>query len=251
MASGNLDSWQSLHETCQKLEHELTSSLSSSRGSSYHAQTQWRDKVQESLGRFTLAVLSLRQKLNTSGSSLTIGERRRREGLVNSLEGREKQLRMVFQQQQSGGSSAKRRSNEGDERKRLLDSAIIDVGTDNRWTNREDEPLLPSAGNSDMLGSYHQSRDQILAEQDRGLDALHEVILRQKYLSENIQREAVAHHDIIDDINQGIEHTNERLLTTTQTVRSVGQRDSVWRYWLTIFLLAIVIIIIIAVPGNK
>ena len=74
---------------------------------------------------------------------------------MSALEGREKQLRLVFQQQQSG---AKQKRSTDDQRKRLLDSAIIDVGTDDSWTNREDEPLLASGANSSdnnelMLGN--------------------------------------------------------------------------------------------------
>lgn len=243
MATSSVDSWQSLHETCQRLENDLTTSLSASRGSSYHSQSQWREKVQESLGRYTLAVLSLRQKLSTKSSNITEGEKRRREAIVSSLEGREKQLRLIFQQQQSG---AKSQSN--DQRKRLLDSGVIDMGTDDSWTAREDAPLLAAGANSsEIMTSYHDRRDQILADQDRGLDALHDVIIRQKHLAENIQTEVVTHNDLIDDIEDGLERTNERLLTTTRTVGLVSRQDSVWRYWLVIFLLTIVIIIIIAV----
>lgn len=249
MTTSVSDSWQSLHENCQRLEHDVTSNLSSIRGASFHAQTQWRDKVQESLGRYTLSVLSLRQKLNTESANLTDGEKRRRESYVSGLEGREKQLRLVFQQQQSG---AKQKRSTDDQRKRLLDSAIIDVGTDDSWTNREDEPLLASgASGSDMVSSYHQRKEQILADQDRGLDALHDVILRQKHLAGNIQTEASAHNDLLDDIDEGLERTTQRIVTTTQSVRTVSQRDKVWKYWLVILLLLVVMIIIIAIPGGK
>jgi len=248
MAMSVADSWQSLHDTCQRLEHDVTSNLSSARGASFHAQSQWRDKVQESLGRYTLSVLSLRQKLNTESAHLTDGEKRRREAFVSGLEGREKQLRLVFQQQQSG---AKEKRSTDDQRKRLLGSAIIDVGTDDSWTNREDEPLLASGGNScDMLSSYHQRKEQVLAEQDRGLDALHEVIMRQKQLAGNIQTEASAHNDLLDDIDEGLDRTTQRLVTTTNNVRIVSQSDSVWKYWLIIFLLLVVMIIIIAIPSH-
>ena len=217
-------------------------------GASFHAQTHWRDQVQESLGRYTLSVLSLRQKLNTESANLTDGEKRRREAFVSALEGREKQLRLVFQQQQSG---AKQKSSTDDQRKRLLDSAIIDVGTDDSWTNREDEPLLASGANSsDMLSSYQQRKEHALAEQDRGLDALHEVIIRQKHLAGNIQTEASAHNDLLDDIDDGLDRTTQRLVTTTQSVRTVSQRDKVWKYWLIIFLLLVVMIIIIAMPSK-
>ena len=104
------------------IKKSISDKISFLLGASFHAQTQWRDKVQESLGRYTLSVLSLRQKLNTESANLTDGEKRRRESYVSGLEGREKQLRLVFQQQQSG---AKQKRSTDDQRKRLLDSAII------------------------------------------------------------------------------------------------------------------------------
>jgi hypothetical protein len=241
--SAGLDSWQSLLETCQRLEHELTSDIASNRGSSSsRSQTRWREKVHESLGRFTLAVLSLRQKLNTGVAHLTAGERRRREAVVASIEGRETQLRYTFQQ---GGF--RREHRQDDERRRLLDSSIIDMGTDANWGDQEDASLLPTSS----MASYQQQRDQTLEDQDRGLDALHEVIVRQKRLAENIETEVGAQNDLIDDIDQGLERTTHTIINTTQGVRAVGQRDSVWRYWLAIVVLTILIIIVIAIPGSK
>ena len=90
-----------------------------------------------------------------------------------------------------------------------------------------------------------------MADQDRGLDALHDVILRQKHLAGNIQTEASAHNDLLDDIDEGLERTTQRIVTTTQSVRTVSQRDKVWKYWLVILLLLVVMIIIIAIPGGK
>ena len=50
-----------------------------------------------------------------------------------------------------------------------------------------------------MLSSYQQRKEHVLAEQDRGLDALHEVIIRQKHLAGNIQTEA---SDVIKGIHK-------------------------------------------------
>ena len=122
---------------------------------------------------------------------------------------------------------------------------------DDNWGNREDEALLPGSKSTEALKSYKVKRDQVLDEQDRGLDALHDVIVRQKNLAQNIQTEVVAHNDIIGDIDNGIERTTNRLVTTTQNVRSVSQRDGVCRYWIAIVLLTIVIVVIVALPGKK
>ena len=123
------------------------------------------------------------------------------------------------------------------------------VGLDNDWSNREDQPLLGATGGSasEMMNQYHQRKADTLDEQDRGLDALKDIIVRQKNLAQNIHAEVGAHNDLIDDIDDGLERTTHRITTTTENIRIVGRQDSVWRYWLAIFLLFIVIIVIIAV----
>ena len=46
--------------------------------------------------------------------------------------------------------------------------------------------------------------------------------------------------------------TTQRLVDTTQNVRIVGRRDSgSWKYWLVIALLAVVIVILVSLPGKK
>ena len=123
------------------------------------------------------------------------------------------------------------------------------VGLDNDWSNREDQPLLGATGGSasEMMNQYHQRKADTLDEQDRGLDALKDIIVRQKNLAQNIHAEVGAHNDLIDDIDDGLERTTHRITSTTENIRIVGRQDSVWRYWLAIFLLFIVIIVIIAV----
>ncbi len=129
------------------------------------------------------------------------------------------------------------------------DSNIVDLGTDDSWDNNESTALLPDGAGSMTL--YKERREAALADQDAGLDALHEVIVRQKRIAENIETEVGAQNDLIDDIDDGLDRVNQRLVTTTQGVRDVGRRDSVWRYWLVIVILTILIIVIIAIPGKS
>jgi len=243
MASG-LDSFQRLFQTCQRLDQELTSNLATPKSSSIQSKSQWRDEVQEALGRMELATSSLRQKLENT-SNLTEREQRRREAEVSALEGRFKQLKMAFQQ---GGLGKNNKRREDEDRRRLLDSNIIDMGVDDNWSNNESESLIQPASSE---ATYRQYKEDALADQDRGLDLLHEVIVRNKNIAQNIQSEVQTHNDIIDDIDEGLERTTQRLITTTRTVETVSQRDKVWKYWLAIFFLLIVIIVIIAIPGKK
>ena len=120
-----LDSWQSLYDTCQKLDHELSSNISQQSKNPTAQSQSSKLRVEEALGRFSLAVLSLRQKLDRNVSTLTSGEKRRREAAVSAMENREKQLKLALQK---GNLEGNPRKKEIEDRKRLFDSNIIDMG---------------------------------------------------------------------------------------------------------------------------
>ena len=124
----------------------------------------------------------------------------------------------------------------------------MDLGIDDNWDNSETDALLQDGAAS--MSAYKEKRETAIADQDAGLDALHEVIVRQKRLAENIETEVGAQNELIDDIDDGLERVNNRLVTTTEGVREVGRRDSVWRYWLAIVILTVLIIVIVAIPGK-
>merc|ERR1712080_531865 len=117
---------------------------------------------------------------------------------------------MAFQQ---GGLGNNKRREDEDRRRLLLDSNIIDMGVDDNWSNNEGESLIQPTSSSEA--TYRQLKEDALADQDKGLDLLHEVIVRNKNIAQNIQS------------------------------------DKVWKYWLAIFFLLVVIIVIIAIPGKK
>ncbi len=64
-----------------------------------------------------------------------------------------------------------------------------------------------------------QVRENILAEQDRGLDSLFNIIVRQKNIAQNIESEVDTQNDVLNDIETGLERTNQHLLDTTRTVQ--------------------------------
>ena len=127
--------------------------------------------------------------------------------------------------------------------------------------------------------------DQILSEQDRGLDSLHNVIVRSRITAQNIETEVGVQNEIIDDLGKtflraikitrlmrklantrthpfsqtyftcficldnDVERTTQHLLSTTQRVRTVDRTSAgVWKYWLVIAILFIVIVVIIVIP---
>merc|ERR1711974_375132 len=113
----------------------------------------------------------------------------------------------------------------------------------------------PNSGRDGISGSVvggdssaGMSQAQILKEQDRGLDSLHDIIVRQRAIAENIEAEVGVQNDIIDNLGDEMEQTNAHLLSTTQRVQTVGRGSSgLWKYWGTIVFLLIVIVILVAV----
>ncbi|ODM87597.1 Syntaxin-8 [Orchesella cincta] len=121
------------------------------------------------------------------------------------------------------------------------------------WDDDDDEDeevQFSGRGSSDQHASVQQIRQQqaeMLQEQDRGLEALSEVISRQKNLAQVIGNEVEYQNELIDDITDHVDRTNDRLIAQTSRVRTIDRKDATGRYWAVIILLLVVIIIIVVV----
>lgn len=188
-----------------------------------------------------LTELSKGLEAESSTTNLTQGEKDRRANLLRSLILRGKQIRDEILMRDS-------ELREGD-RQRLFQSSNSSgmyrstSSTSNYQQQTQRRPHQPERSESEF--------DQILTEQDENLDALHEVIVRQKRLASTIGTEVGTQNELIDDIGDGIDRTRERLINTTDNVREVGRTDRTCGYWITITVLLIIIIILIALPGRS
>ena len=130
--------------------------------------------------------------------------------------------------------------------------------------------------------STNQVFDKILSEQDKGLDSLHNVIVRSRVTAQNIHSEVGVQNEIIDGLgiirlfyqnifvaevktktirkklthvrystlilDDDVERTTQHLLSTTDRVRTVDRTSSgIWKYWLVIAILFLAIVIVIAI----
>jgi syntaxin 8 len=66
-------------------------------------------------------------------------------------------------------------------------------------------------------------------EQDRGLEALSEVISRQKNLAQVIGNEVDYQNELIDDITDHVDRTRDRIHGETQRVRTIDRKDATCR----------------------
>merc|ERR1712080_731309 len=94
-----------------------------------------------------------------------------------------------------------------------------DVERNDRWGN-------PLGGNEDLTpAGFQQQQDQIIAEQDKGLDALSKVIQRQKLMGQTIGEEIDYQNELIDDITEGVDRTKDKLVRTEQHVKKVHKKS--------------------------
>ena len=176
---------------------------------------------------------------------LTQGEKERRRNLVQGLKVKESALRDLMNQV-SPTSKA--------QRNQLLEGSVpgLDGAGPGGWSG------TGATGGADELDGYggaegqtaaqlKLAQDEILEVQNEGLDALHEVIVRQKRMARAIGGEVEVQNEILDDIGDAMDQTNERLLATTQSIRSVDRRDKTCKYWTVILLLLIPIVILLLI----
>ena len=84
-----------------------------------------------------------------------------------------------------------------------------------------------------------------------GLDALAEVLARQKTIGLTIGDEVETQNEMLDDIHDNVESVRGRVARETRNVERVDRKDKTWWLWLIMVLLLLAIVIIIAVPYHK
>ena len=84
-----------------------------------------------------------------------------------------------------------------------------------------------------------------------GLDALSDILARQKTIGLTIGNEVDTQNEMLDDIQEGVETVRGRVVRETRNVERVDRKDKTWFLWLIMILLFVAIIVIIAVPYHK
>lgn len=245
-------SWQSCHDHCQRLHRDIWTLMSdrSNLPRTSHRYTNLTEDIKAKAAQLTAGIQRLTSeelchKSARAGQALTSGELGRREGLVSVLRSQQIQLNNILSQ--SHQSAAGKMDEE--HRRQLLaqdGGGVADLGSGG-WG------AAPGGGYGAFADSVdspagHLTQAQMLAEQDRGLDNLHQIVVRQRAIAENIESEVGTQNEIIDDLGDEMDQTNAHLLATTQRVQAVTRTSGgMWKYWATIVLLLIVIIILVAV----
>ena len=83
-----------------------------------------------------------------------------------------------------------------------------------------------------------------------GLDALAEVLARQKTIGLTIGDEVYTQNEMLDDIQENVDVVRGRVVRETRNVERVDRKDKTWWLWLIMVILLIAIVVIIAVPYH-
>jgi syntaxin 8 len=122
---------------------------------------------------------------------------------------------------------------------------LFDAANRNKLFDDDDEdedPIIDNRGSS--VETYRAEQQQILRQQDNSLDALSQVIARQKNIAIRIGDEVENQNDIIDNLAEQMDSTNSRTNAVTRNVSVAADRDSTFGYWVVIVSLFVVIIVL-------
>ncbi|XP_074745643.1 syntaxin-8 isoform X9 [Strix uralensis] len=135
----------------------------------------------------------------------------RRQNLVDDLLTRQKQLQ----------ASYKNEGTEPDVIRSSLMTGGIKRGVTNPWLLEESEETR-GLGFDDL----RQQQRRIIEEQDAGLDALSSIISRQKQMGQEIGNELDEQNEIIDDLTNLVENTDDKLRNQTRHVKMVDKKST-------------------------
>ncbi|XP_042908437.1 syntaxin-8 [Parasteatoda tepidariorum] len=228
------DSWMASYNSCESLAREIMEKISYRNQQPKNSVASGKASAQarKLMKKFSDNLSSLKQTLLASKDLLTEGEFERRERLIDGLNNKNTQINDAFSGREEGGN-----------RQALLGAEMVTPST-NVWGMEEDERTR------DL--SFNEIKEQQLMaiqEQDKGLDTLHDVVVRQKHMAANIGQELDLQNEIIDDIVDHADNTRERLIKETRHVAIVDRKSGECCYWVIIVLLFIAIVVIAVIPS--
>jgi len=248
-------SWQSYHDACQRLHRDVWSLMSdrSNHPRTSHTYANLNEQINATMKQFSAGIERIKVDLDREKTGLTSGEYARRDGLISVLKSQQIQLQNVLSQ---SSVAAEKRAEE--KRRQLLSQdggGLAEVGGKVGWGGGRNNGATVTSGygaitdGDDSPDSGIRTTDQMLREQDEGLDNLHSIIVRQRTIAETIEGEVGVQNEIIDGLGDDLERTNVHLLATTQRVQTVTRTSGVSKYWAIILLLLVIIVILVAIPS--
>ncbi|XP_060219431.1 syntaxin-8 isoform X3 [Meriones unguiculatus] len=118
-------------------------------------------------------------------------------------------------------------------------------GAPNPWLCEEPEETRGLG-----FDEIRQQQQKIIQEQDAGLDALSSIISRQKQMGQEIGNELDEQNEIIDDLANLVENTDEKLRTEARRVTLLDKKSTSCGMIMVILLLLVAIVVVAVYPTN-
>lgn len=229
------DSWLVDHERCVQLGQDIMQKINdrNKQNRTSKPYTKLSAEIRSSMKQYSGDVQKLRNGLIRATTSYHITQREveRRQVMIDNITTQEKQIEQAFR-------------NEGGESRYNL----IAGGTDQSdpWGVREEPDELKGLGNDEI----RVQQQTIIKVQDQGLEALSEVIARQKNMALDIGNEVDSQNDLIDDITDHAGRTDQRLIRETRHIKIIDRKSATCCYWVFIILLFLAILVVLIVPYH-
>ncbi|XP_066600511.1 syntaxin-8 [Prorops nasuta] len=231
------DPWLMEYDACERLFREIMELLTSRDKESKVTQVyaNLSATIRLRMKQYSHEVQILRNKIIEDANSRTITaeEAERRTRKVELLQSKDVQLQTLYESNINKWASSR------DRLLRVGSSALMDGGTTS-WAGDDDDvhPIEAQVSINDL--KVHQ--EQILQDQEQGLEELCKVISRQKQIGQAIYNEVDHQNEIIDDLAEHMDRTDDSIVHKTHQVQSIGAKDHTCGYWVIILLLFICII---------
>ncbi|XP_078046949.1 syntaxin 8 [Augochlora pura] len=234
------DPWLTEHDACEDLfrviMEQLTSRNKFPKASRAYASSS--SNVRLLLKKYSQSVQQLKVIVDNAlrSNTITIDEAERRTRQVELLQSKDIQLQRLYDARTDSFASS---------RTNLFTSsasAFADGGTTSWAADDDDDEKLIDI--EVTVTDVRAQQDRILQEQDKGLEELSKVIARQKEIGQNFSNEVDHQNEIIDDLADHMDRTDESLIKKTRQVQNISSKDRTCSYWVVIILLFISIVVV-------
>ncbi|XP_035908182.1 syntaxin-8 [Anopheles stephensi] len=230
------DPWLTELDACENLSNDIQSQLAARNRENQLSREYGvlSGTVRVRLKQLGSELDQLTRKLGLISNTLTSGEAERRQRRIEALQSKLIQLQRQFQYVEPAAAR----------------SALFETGSNSRarvaFADDDDDDvpaLIPSQSNY-TVSDLRSQQTRILEDQNEGLEALSQVIARQKELATRIGGEVDRHNDILDDLAQTMETTDARINRETRQIGAITTQDSTWGYWIVIAVLFVAIVLV-------
>ncbi|KAK7081683.1 Syntaxin-8 [Halocaridina rubra] len=211
--------YEKIEQEVREVRETLVKRWQTNVGTAEHALLT--NRLRNNIPRAEKVVDVLLSRLDTWESrNLTEREKERRIRLCETLQSSLKRVAMDFNDGRSSMASARPSS---------LSWGVEEEATDT------------SVLSTDQIREQNR---RVIDEQEAGLEALSQVISRQKRIASAIGNEVDDQNDLLDEISDRTTNTQNRLTDETDHIGIVQKKIRTWPYWVVIIALFIAIVIV-------